>query len=102
MLKGDRTRSPQGDLRVKGPMFASTAHAGQDSNEPGRTRERLVATQEISMADASVANGAGSEAAAEPSLRQRVIAGSAWTMASFGLGQLLRFVSNIVLARLLS
>ena len=52
------------------------------------------------MADASVAEAAPS--GREPSLRQRVIAGSAWTMASFGLGQLLRFASNIVLARLLS
>ena len=52
------------------------------------------------MAEASAAEA--TQAAPEPSLRQRVIAGSAWTMASFGLGQLLRFASNIVLARLLS
>ena len=41
-------------------------------------------------------------APAERTLRQRVIVGSAWTLASFGLAQVLRFGSNIALARLLS
>ena len=36
------------------------------------------------------------------SLRHRVISGSAWTIGSFGLSQVLRLGSNIVLARLLS
>ena len=38
----------------------------------------------------------------ERTLRQRVIVGSAWTLTSFGLAQVLRFGSNIALARLLS
>ena len=40
--------------------------------------------------------------AGPPSLRKRAIRGAAWTLVGYGAGQVLRFVTNVILARLLA